>query len=64
MLDRRFTLEPVALAFRRGDEDFRLLVDTALSDLYRSGQHLRTYARHFGEPTEAAQLLFQAYALP
>ncbi len=64
VLDRRYTLEPAALALRRGDEDFRLAVDTALSDLYRSGQYLRTYARHFGEPTETAQLLFQAHALP
>jgi putrescine:ornithine antiporter len=64
VIDRRFTLEPVGIALRRGDEDFRLAVDTALSDLYRSGQYIPTYARHFGEPTETARMLFQAYALP
>jgi polar amino acid transport system substrate-binding protein len=64
VLDRRFTLEPVGLVVSRGDEDFRLLVDTALSDLYRSGQYVSIYSRHFGEPTETAKLLYQAYALP
>jgi putrescine:ornithine antiporter len=64
VLDRRFTLEPVGIALRRGDEDFRLAVDTALSDLYRSGQYIPTYSRHFGDPSETAQMLFQAYALP
>jgi polar amino acid transport system substrate-binding protein len=63
VVDRRFTLEPVALALRRGDEDFRLAVDTALSQLYRSGQYVPAYEHYFGEPTDAARLLFQAYAL-
>ena len=27
VLDRLFTVEPLALALERGDEDFRLLVD-------------------------------------
>lgn len=64
VLDRRFTLEPVALALQRGDEEFRLGVDEALSDLYRSGRYLPIYTRHFGEPSETVQMLFQAYALP
>jgi polar amino acid transport system substrate-binding protein len=64
VLDRRFTLEPAALALTRGDEDFRLAVDTALSHLYRSSDILPTYTRYFGEPTETARMLFQAYAVP
>jgi polar amino acid transport system substrate-binding protein len=64
VLDRRFTLEPVALALQRGDENFRLAVDTALSNLYRSGMYQRIYTRYFGEPSATAQLLFQAYSLP
>jgi polar amino acid transport system substrate-binding protein len=64
VVDRRFTLEPVALAMQRGDEDFRLAVDTALSELYRSGGYARTYSTHFGAPTETAKLLLQAYSLP
>jgi polar amino acid transport system substrate-binding protein len=64
VLDRRFTLEPVALALQRGDEPFRLAVDAALSDLYRSGKYLGIYARYFGDPSETVRMLFQAYALP
>jgi polar amino acid transport system substrate-binding protein len=64
LIDRRFTLEPVALAMQRGDEDFRLMVDTALSALYRSGRYVPVYARYFGEPSATAQMLFEAYALP
>ena len=36
ILDRLFTHEPAALALARGDEDFRLLVDRALSQFYAS----------------------------
>jgi polar amino acid transport system substrate-binding protein len=64
VIDRRFTLEPIALAMQRGDEDFRLLVDTALSKLYRSGEYAPVYTRYFGAPSATAQMLFQAYGLP
>ena len=64
VIDRRFTLEPVALALQRSDEDFRLAVDTALSRLYSSGTYVRAYSTYFGAPTDTARLLFQAYALP
>jgi polar amino acid transport system substrate-binding protein len=64
VVDRRFTLEPIAMAVRRGDEDFRLAIDTALSQLYSSGAHARTYTTYFGTPSETARLLFQAYAMP
>jgi ABC-type amino acid transport substrate-binding protein len=52
LLDRRFTYEAVALALQRTDEDFRLLVDRALSRLYRSDQIVEIYARFFGKPDE------------
>jgi len=64
VLDRRFTLDPAGLVVQRSDENFRLAVDAALSGLYRSGAILTTYSRHFGEPSETARLLFQAYSLP
>lgn len=64
VLDRRFTLAPAGLVVQRGDENFRLAVDTALSKLYRSGGVLALYSQHFGEPSETARLLFQAYSLP
>ena len=64
VIDRRFTLEPMAMALQRGDEDFRLAIDTALSRLYSSGSYAKTYTTWFGKPSETASLLFQAYALP
>lgn len=63
VLARRFTVEPMALAIKRGDEDFRLVVDTALSRLYRRGDYFNTYVNYFGEPSETARMLFEAYAL-
>jgi len=64
VLDRQFTYEPLALVTRRGDEDFRLVVDTALSELYRSDTFVGLYTRYFGEPGDTTRLLFKAYALP
>jgi polar amino acid transport system substrate-binding protein len=63
VLERRFTVEPMAFAMARGDEDFRLIVDTALSRLYRNGDYLNTYLDYFGEPSDTARLLFEGYAL-
>ncbi len=37
ILDRIFEYSPVAMIVDRNDEDFRLLVDTALSEAYYSG---------------------------
>lgn len=64
VLPRIFESVPVALGVQRGDEDFRLLVDTALSELYRSGELERLYSEHLGKPGEAEQALFKVYALP
>jgi putrescine:ornithine antiporter len=64
VLDRLFTYEPLALALPRGDEDFRLLVDHALSAIYRSGEIGDLYASWFGEPDEAALTFFRLSTLP
>ena len=64
VLDRVFELVPVSLAMARGDEDLRLQVDRALSELYRSGALLQTYRRYLGELGETERLLFKVYALP
>lgn len=64
VLDRRFEFEPVSLAMARGDEDFRLQVDTALSQLYRSGDILPLYSQYFGPPGELDQTLFKVYSRP
>jgi ABC-type amino acid transport substrate-binding protein len=64
VLDRLFAYEPLALALQRGDEDFRLLVDRTLSELYRSGEIGNLYASWFGEPDENALTFFRLSTLP
>ena len=63
MIDRSFTYEPLALALAKNDDDFRLLVDQALSRLYRSGELAGLYTSAFGEPDESATTFFRWNAL-
>jgi polar amino acid transport system substrate-binding protein len=62
VLDRYFTFEPIALVLPRNDDDFRLLVDTTLSKLYRSDDFEPLYAQYFGKPGEVTLTLFKAFA--
>ena len=64
VIDRMFTVSPLALAFRRGDDDFRLLVDRTLSRMYSSGEIGGLYAKWFGEPDENAMTFFRWNTLP
>jgi putrescine:ornithine antiporter len=64
VLERRFTLAPLALALRRGDEDGRLALDRALSLAYGTPEIRAVYAKWFGEPDESAAAFFRAVALP
>ena len=61
-----FSLEPYALALQRGDESFRLVVDRALSRLYRSGGITRIFRSSFGnaEPSDVLRSLYIINALP
>jgi ABC-type amino acid transport substrate-binding protein len=62
-----FSLEPYALALPRGDEDFRLAVDRALSHIYRSGEIAIVFAHTFGaamQPTDMLKTLYSVSALP
>ncbi len=43
MADTYLSIEPIALALRRGDSDFRLAVDTALSHIYRRGEIVQVF---------------------
>ncbi len=61
---RAFTHEPYALALPRGDEGFRLIVDRALSHLYRTGAILNLFERHFGRPDASVKLFYLVSALP
>ncbi len=61
------TVEPYALALARGDDDFRLAVDRALSRIYRSGEIIQIFARSFGPgaaPSDTLQTLSTVSALP
>jgi putrescine:ornithine antiporter len=64
VLDRRFTQEPLALALARGDEDFRLFVDRALSKLYRSLELNAIYNKWFRTPDANALTFYQWMAVP
>jgi len=63
VLDWEFDPTNYALAMRRGDENFRLLVDRALSAVYRSGNIDGVYARYFGAPGPATAAAFKRLAL-
>jgi len=64
VIERNFTQEPLALAMRRGDDQFRLVVDRTLSHLFRSKDMGPLYATYFGAPGEGTLEFFQAVALP
>jgi ABC-type amino acid transport substrate-binding protein len=64
VLDRLFTYEPLALGLKRGDDDFRLLVDRTLSQLFGSAELGKLYAKSFGKPEESALTFFRLSALP
>lgn len=64
VLDTLFGFTPVAFPIEREDEDFRLLVDTVISELYRSGEIEQVHQKYLGNLREGARLLFPIYALP
>jgi ABC-type amino acid transport substrate-binding protein len=64
VLGRLFTYEPLALALKRGDEDFRLLADRALSRVYSSGEIAEIYRSFFGEADDATLRFLRMTALP
>ena len=67
MADTYLSIEPIALALRRGDSDFRLAVDTALSHIYRRGEIVQVFKGAFGPLTTPSPLLnalFQISGLP
>jgi putrescine:ornithine antiporter len=64
VLDRVFTHESLALAVRRDDDDMRLIVDRALSQLFRSADFREIYVKWFGEMDDGTASFFQQSALP
>lgn len=61
LADVYLTVEPYALALPRGDEDFRLEVDRALSHIYRSGELGPMFERAFGRNFKPGPILQTLY---
>jgi ABC-type amino acid transport substrate-binding protein len=59
VLDRYLTHETYAFALARDDSDFRLSVDTALSQLFRSDGFRLVYEQSFGPLNDTALTLFR-----
>jgi len=64
ILDRFYTYEPLALAFARGDDDLRLVVDRTLSRLFDSPEFREIYEEWFGMLDESALTFFRLNTLP
>jgi ABC-type amino acid transport substrate-binding protein len=67
MAETYLSVEPIALALRKGDSDFRLAVDTALSHIYRRGEITVIFRTAFGvltTPSPMLATLFQISGLP
>ena len=59
VLDRLLTFEPYELAMARGDDDFRLLVDSTLSEIYAAPAFGEQFYKWFGEYDYKTRLFFQ-----
>jgi ABC-type amino acid transport substrate-binding protein len=67
LLDQYLSYEPYGLMFRRGDADFRLAVNRALTRLYRTPEIWEIYRRWFGalgRPTSLMVSMYLLQALP
>jgi ABC-type amino acid transport substrate-binding protein len=62
-----FSYEPYGFMVRRNDAAFRLVVNRALADLYRSGKIVPIYEKWFGafgKPSPAIQAMYKLNGLP
>jgi polar amino acid transport system substrate-binding protein len=58
VLDRQFTHEPLSLAVPRGDDDFRLFVDSVLANVYNGADFPALYAKYFGVLDDGGRTFF------
>jgi ABC-type amino acid transport substrate-binding protein len=63
MAETYLSIEPIALALRRDDPEFRLAVDTALSHIYRRGEITTIFKMAFGALTTPSPLLAALYQM-
>lgn len=64
VLTRRFTFALLALATPRNDDDFRLAVDRALSEVYADPSFGMLYTDHFGVPDTETVAFFRNVGVP
>ena len=64
VVDHLFDVTWLSLPVPRGDEDFRLLVDSTLSRLYRTGKIDAVYEQHLGKLDTSTRNWFQHFAEP
>jgi polar amino acid transport system substrate-binding protein/glutamate/aspartate transport system substrate-binding protein len=67
LADSYLSVEPIALALKKGDSDFRLAVDAALSHIYRRGEITVIFKTAFGvlsTPSPILVTLYQISGLP
>ena len=66
LAENYLSVEPYALALPRGDEEFRLAVDRALSHIYRGGEIGPLFKRTFGDakPGQVLGTLYLITGLP
>ena len=57
------SIELYALAMPRGDENFRLAVDTALSRIYRSGEINTIFEQSVGDKAQLSDLIIALYKM-
>jgi ABC-type amino acid transport substrate-binding protein len=61
--EQYLSYEPYGFMLRRGDAPFRLAVNRALSQIYRSGEIVQIYSRWFGKLGAPGSLLVAMWAL-
>ena len=63
-----FSYEPYALVVRRDDADFRLVANTAITQLYRSEQHIQIFMKWIGrigiQPSPSLAAMYQLNTIP
>ena len=68
LMDETFSYEPYGLVVRRNDADFRLVANKAITQLYRSGQHIQIFNKWIGRigirPPPILVAMYQLNTLP
>ena len=63
ILQEDLSFEPYAIVLPRGDDDMRLAVNSALAQIYRSGNIVEIFRRWFGSLGKPGVMLGATYIL-